>query len=122
MHVQVRLRGLEVPDVVREAIGRRIHFALGRFGGRLRSAAALVVDENGPRGGIDKRCRVELRLRDGGSLIVERSGERVLATIDEALDRAARSLVRHLERPHGGPRAPAPPTAPRVARAAGKAA
>ncbi|MCU0683579.1 MAG: HPF/RaiA family ribosome-associated protein [Polyangiaceae bacterium] len=122
MHVQVRLRGLDVPDVVREAIGRRIHFALGRFGGRLRSAVAFVVDENGPRGGIDKRCRVELRLRDGGSLIVERSGDRVLATVDETLDRTARALVRHLERPRGGRSAPATPAAPRLGRATRKAA
>lgn len=101
MHVQVRLRGLEVPDVVREAIARRIRFALGRFGGPLRSASALVTDENGPRGGADKRCRVELRLRDGARLSVEHEGERLLATVDEALDRSARALVRRLERARG---------------------
>jgi putative sigma-54 modulation protein len=115
MHIVVRLRGLEIPDVVRDAIGRRARFALGRFDGQVRSVTAVVVDENGPRGGADKRCRVGLRLRDGGSLQIERTGDRVLDVVDEALDRGARALVRHLERARGGRHAP-PPTSRRRAR------
>jgi ribosome-associated translation inhibitor RaiA len=114
MHIRVRSRGLEAPDALRDAVGRRVRFALGRFGGRLRSVTALVVDENGPRGGgDDKRCAVELRLRDGGLLHVERTGGRVLEVVDEALDRGARALVRRLERGREGRRAPGATPAPR---------
>ncbi len=121
MHVQVRLRGLEVPDVARQAITRRIHLALGRFGGRLRLVSALAFDENGPRGGTDKRCRIELRLRDGGYLSVEHTGERLLATVDEALGRAVRALVRHLERARDGRINGPEPAALQAARPAGAA-
>jgi putative sigma-54 modulation protein len=118
MHVRIRSRGLRAPDALRDAVGRRVHFALGRFGGRLRSVTALVVDENGPRGGGDaKRCAVELRLRDGARLHVERSGGRVFDAVDEALDRGARALVRHLERERGGRRVW---RAPRAAGARGE--
>jgi putative sigma-54 modulation protein len=109
MHISVRLRGLEAPDVVRDTIGRRARFALGRFDGQLRSVTTLVVDENGPRGGADKRCRVGLRLRDGGRLNIERTGDRVLDVVDEALDRGARALVRHLERARGERHVAVPP-------------
>ncbi|HEU4412517.1 MAG TPA: HPF/RaiA family ribosome-associated protein [Polyangiaceae bacterium] len=116
MHIRIRSRGLQAPDALRDAVGRRVHFALGRFSGRLRSVTALVVDENGPRGGdADKRCAVELRLRDGGRLHVERSGERVLDVVDAALDRGARALVRHLEREREARGAPRAVPAPRAA-------
>jgi ribosome-associated translation inhibitor RaiA len=108
MYIRIRSRGLQAPDDLRDAVGRRVHFALGRFGARLRSVTALVIDENGPRGGdADKRCAVELRLRDGGRLHVERTGGRVLDAVDEALERGTRALVRHLERGREGRRAPA---------------
>ncbi len=114
MLIRVHSRGLQAPHALRDAVGRRVHFVLGRFGGRLRSVTALVVDENGPRGGgDDKRCAVELRLRDGGRLHVERTGGRVLDAVDEALDRGARALVRHLERARAGRRAPGAALAPR---------
>ncbi|HEU4538665.1 MAG TPA: HPF/RaiA family ribosome-associated protein [Polyangiaceae bacterium] len=120
MHILVRLRGLEISDAARDALGRRARFALGRFDGRLRSVTALVLDENGPRGGADKRCRVGLRLRDGSRLHVERTGDRVLDVVDEALDRGARALVRHLDRARGGRyvKTPAPRRRARTPRAA----
>jgi hypothetical protein len=119
MHIVVRSRGLEVGADVRAAVERRARFALGRFGGRVRSAAALVVDENGPRGGADdKRCRVEVRLRDGGRVRVERAAVRALDAADEALDRAALALARHLGRARAerrpGATEPRRPPAPRA--------
>ncbi len=123
MQIRVRSRGLPAPDALRDAVGRRVHFALGRFGGRLRSVTALVVDENGPRGGADdKRCAVELRLRDGGRLHVERTGGRVLDAVDEALERGARALVRRFERGREGRRDPAAAPAPRRGAGAWRAA
>lgn len=58
-------------------------------------------------------------MRDGGRLHVERRGGRVLDAVDEALDRGARALVRHVECEREGRRAPASRRGARAPRAVG---
>ena len=46
-------------------VERRLRFALTRFSGRIGRVNVFLTDQNGPRGGIDKTCRIVVRLRDG---------------------------------------------------------
>ncbi len=48
---------------------RRLEFALARFDARVRSLTVRVADLNGPRGGLDKRCLVAIRLTSPRRLI-----------------------------------------------------
>lgn len=41
---------------------RRLMFALDRFAPRIREVAVRVRDENGPRGGVDQHCSLEIKL------------------------------------------------------------
>jgi hypothetical protein len=41
---------------------RSLTFALDRFAPRIREVALRVRDENGPRGGVDQRCSLEIKL------------------------------------------------------------
>lgn len=38
---------------------RRLEFALGRLGARVRSLTVRLADLNAPRGGVDKHCRAD---------------------------------------------------------------
>jgi len=49
---------------------------------------------NGPRGGIDKRCQVELRTNGAGSVVVASVANDWRTALDNALARASRFLVR----------------------------
>jgi putative sigma-54 modulation protein len=98
MRLDIHHQGVEWSEEVRRHVERRLRFALERFEPRLMRAAVHVSDENGPRGGIDKRCRVLLRLRRHGELIVEVDDADLLAAVDRAADRAAHALVRELDR------------------------
>lgn len=49
---------------------RRFAFALRRFEDRVRSLVVRVTDVNGPRGGIDKRCRVTVQLQGPSRTVV----------------------------------------------------
>lgn len=60
MKIEVRLRGLPPSDSLRDHTVRRVHFHLSRFGREL-SGVVRIVDVNGPRGGVDKRCQVTVR-------------------------------------------------------------
>ena len=50
--------GVRRPATLPDHIERRLRFALDRFGDRIARVFVFLHDRNGPRGGIDKICRV----------------------------------------------------------------
>ena len=99
MYVHVRARRLPLTNALEEYVERRIRFALGRFTLRISGVIIRLSDTNGPRGGSDKRCSVNIVLRAPRSvLILEETGADLYATIDRAADRTARSVNRRLEK------------------------
>jgi ribosome-associated translation inhibitor RaiA len=79
---------------LRELAERRVRFALRRLGWRVPRAEVRMSDVNGPRGGIDKRCQVELRTDGAGSVVVASVARDWRTALDNALARAARFLMR----------------------------
>jgi hypothetical protein len=73
-------------------------FALSRFASRLRAVRVRLADVNGPRGGVDKRCSVEIRAGSLPPLFVEVLDAEFESALDRAADAARRALVRALER------------------------
>lgn len=89
-----RLQG----DGLGEFVERRILFALSRFSPRIDLVAVRLTDTNGPRGGVDKECRIVVRLRPHGRLrVVERDGD-MHAAIGRAAERMARAVAREIDR------------------------
>ncbi len=83
---------------VRDHADRVIRFALTRFTTAIAAVSLRLVDENGPRGGVDQRCRVQVQLRTGGSLTVEAVGSDPHAVIHDVVARMARTLSRRIAR------------------------
>ena len=76
----------------------RFEFALGRFHGRVRSIAVRVADVNGPRGGVDKRCHVTVRLAaPKRTLVIEDADSDAAVAIDRLADRTARTVARAVD-------------------------
>jgi ribosome-associated translation inhibitor RaiA len=98
--------GTGVTEDLREFITRRLHFALGRFAPQLERVTARVSDANGPRGGTDKRCRMEVKLRGLGSVSSEADADDVEAAAACAAERLARIVARALERRQQAKRRP----------------
>jgi ribosome-associated translation inhibitor RaiA len=69
-------------------------FVLRRLGWLVPRAEVQMSDVNGPRGGIDKRCQVELRTDGAGSVVVASVANDWRTALDNALARAARFLLR----------------------------
>ena len=78
----------------RDLTERRVRFVLRRLGWMVPRAEVKMSDVNGPRGGIDKRCQVELRTDGAGSLVVASVANDWRTAQDNALARAARFLMR----------------------------
>lgn len=86
---------------------RRLEFALGRFAGRVRSLDLRLTDENGPRGGLDRRCRLVVRLtRPYRLIVIEDVDSEGDALVSRAAERAARAVARAIDAAREWPRAP----------------
>jgi len=83
---------------LRDLTERRVRFVLRRLGWLVPRAEVQMSDVNGPRGGIDKRCQVELRTDGAGSVVVTSVASDWRTALDRALARAARFLVRQWQR------------------------
>jgi len=98
MKVSIRGKNFRVFAELQEAIQARLQFALGRFAPRIEDVAVSLADVNGPRGGLDKQCRVVARLRPRGKLTILEVGTDFLAAAASAADRLGRAAARALER------------------------
>ena len=83
---------------LRDLTERRVRFVLRRLGWLVPRAKVQMSDVNGPRGGIDKRCQVELRTDGAGSVVVASVASDWRVALDKALAKAARFLMRALRR------------------------
>ncbi|MEM7517756.1 MAG: hypothetical protein AAF368_12650, partial [Planctomycetota bacterium] len=59
MNLEVRTEGVQITETLREHVERKLRFALGSFGDRIRSVRIRLKDVNGPRGGEDILCNLE---------------------------------------------------------------
>ena len=97
MKIEVRFRGLEPSDSLRDHAVRRIHFHLSRFGHEISSVLVRIGDVNGPRGDVDKQCQVTARGRRLSRVIVDHLSGDVYSAVDLVVERAGRAVGRNLE-------------------------
>ena len=111
MRIDLHCDGVEAPPALRDYVARRMRVAIGRFRDHIQWARVKVADVNGPKGGADKRCVVQLRLRNLPDVVFAITQLEVRAAVDEAADRVARVLAQRLRRHQRPARAAAEPLA-----------
>ena len=91
---------LRLSDGVRGHIRRRLGSALGRFRDHVDEVQVRLHDVNGPRGGVDKRCRLVLNGTGGIIVVAQGTAPNFYQAVDAAARRAARSVRRASAAPH----------------------
>ncbi|MFM7203764.1 MAG: HPF/RaiA family ribosome-associated protein [Myxococcota bacterium] len=98
MQIEIRGQHVELTGALRSHIERRVLFALGRFQSRIFRVTVRLQDVNGPRGGVDKGCRLSVELVGGGSQHIDELSSDLYIAVDGALERTARVVERELSR------------------------
>jgi ribosomal subunit interface protein len=98
MRLEIRRRRLEVSEALRAHVERRLRTALGRFARRVGRVRVYLRDVNGPRGGVDKRCRIVVHLPPAGRAVVSGTGSDPYAVVTRTAERSGRAVKRHLKR------------------------
>jgi hypothetical protein len=92
--LHIRVRGVHLPEgfgpQARALLGRR----LARFATHIERASVRLEDVNGPRGGVDTVCRIQLAVSNRPAVLVERRA----VDVETALKRAASAIPRAVDR------------------------
>ena len=84
-----------------------------RYSDRIQRVVVVRLgDKNGPRGGVDKFCRIQVYLFDAPVAVIEDIGLDMYSVIDRAADRVGRRVVKHLDRSRIGRRGDATTSPP----------
>ena len=76
----------------------RVGFVLRRLKQLVRQVKVRMVDDNGPRGGVDKRCQIELRTEQAGTIVVNARAADWHAALNASLASATQVLMRSVKR------------------------
>ena len=99
MQILFETRDPDGPSL-RELVQRRTRFVLRRLGWLVPRVRVQMVDVNGPRGGVDKCCQVQLHPLHGTPMVVTAMATDWRGALDQALARAARLLRHQYAREH----------------------
>lgn len=98
MQVDIQCSGFELTEGLRDYARKRLAYSM-RFGNEyIMRLIVRLSDINGPRGGEDKRCCIEVRLKGLPEVVIEDTETNLYVAINRAADRAGRTLARRLAR------------------------
>jgi CBS domain-containing protein len=95
-HIRAAHDGLS--DVDRDYIRRKLGRRLGKFAGAIERVSVRTEDVNGPRGGVDRVCRIKVVLSGLPSVVFERRDSSLVAAVDGALAGVETAVRRAVQR------------------------
>ena len=98
MQIDIQARGFKLTEGLREYVERRLSFVFSSTRRSVRRISVRLSDENGPRGGDDMRCRMQVSLAAASSVVIEDTETNLYVAIDRAADRIGRVVARRIER------------------------
>jgi putative sigma-54 modulation protein len=98
MHIDLQARNFSLTDALRSHVKRRLGSALCTRNEHIQRVNVRLSDINGPRGGEDKRCHIQVVLPQLPDVVIEYTDEDMYSAIDRAADRAGRTVGRRLTR------------------------
>lgn len=97
MKVIVESRTPKAADL-RPVAEERVRFVLKRLAHCVPRARVQLSDVNGPRGGVDKRCQIEIQTEGAGTVVTSVTAREWLGALNSALARASSQVLKNLKR------------------------
>ena len=98
MKIDIQSRGFSLTEALHNCTQRRLHFSMSYCSDHINRVVVRLSDVNGPRGGKDKCCHIQIILAGISNVVVEDTEVDMYAAIDRAIDRARRTVARRVDR------------------------
>ena len=100
MKIDIQARDFTLTTALENHVKDRINYLFASRTEHIQSISVRLSDINGPRGGIDKQCRVRVKLPRLNEIVVDDVQADLYVAISRAMDRASRTVNRRLSRSH----------------------
>jgi putative sigma-54 modulation protein len=100
MKLSINFRNMRGSGNIITYIDHRLSFAFAGTRHEIERTTITVSDVNGPKGVIDKQCKVVIKPAGLREIVIAETRENIRQAIDLCLARASRSLNRKLKRRH----------------------
>jgi putative sigma-54 modulation protein len=95
MQIRIRVKGLPGAAKLRHLASQKLDIVLSRYSHAIQEADVQLGDINGPdRGGVDKLCRIVLRMKDSTIVVIEALSANIAEAISHAADRIHQRVSR----------------------------
>ena len=98
MRIDIKGLGFPLTAALLGHTKRRLRFAFTRTSDRITRVVVRLGDANGPRGGEDKFCRMQMYLEGAAPVLIEDAGVDLYTVIDRVAQRASRSVAKRVDR------------------------
>ncbi len=98
MQIDIQSRGFSLTDALFDYAQRRLLFSMSYCNDYIHRIVVRLSDINGPRGGADKCCQVQVALMGMPDVVVKDTEVDLYVAIDRAIDRARRTVVRKIDK------------------------
>lgn len=98
--MKIEVKGLELSttEALTDHAIHRLGISLAHQADAVSRVVVRLRDDNGPKGGVDKRCTMEATVLGHGTEVAEAQSADLYEAIDAAARRLGRSIERTLER------------------------
>lgn len=107
MQINVQARGFVLTGAIEAHLQRQLRFAFDHLRGRVRRVLVRLSDINGQRGGVDKRCQLQVQLASSRDVVIEDVQSDLYIAVTRAVERAAGAVTRRMGRLRRMQRTPA---------------
>ncbi|MEW5771452.1 MAG: HPF/RaiA family ribosome-associated protein [Pseudomonadota bacterium] len=98
MQMDIQSHGFTLTHGLNDYVAKRLAYGLNHGDDAITRVTVRLSDINGPRGGADKRCFIEIRLKRATPVVIEDVEADLYVAIDRAAERASRTVARRLAR------------------------
>ena len=98
MQIQIQSDDIVLSEGLREHIVRRLAYSLTHGRELISRIVVRLADATGPKGVIDKRCGIEVRLQGQPNITIDDTQADLCVAIDRAAERTGRTLYHRIAR------------------------
>jgi ribosomal subunit interface protein len=98
MQTVIRSSDFSLTDALETFIKQQARKSMRKCSSQVARLVIRIKDINGPKGGQDKECSVEVMLPNHGPIVVSKRSSDAYSSIRKALGRASRTTLRKLKK------------------------
>lgn len=106
MKIDIRSNNVQIGSAFKSRVKDKIRRLFLRSGSKIENVVISLSDVNGPKGGLDKQCKIQLKIDGAGSILTSSRHQSVYQAFAASMRKAGIALSRTQEKARSIKRTP----------------